>query len=75
MKVKVVARYVIKGKHIITTVRCEAERVIDHNQPLCRPLAKVMDVQQLQTLPGIFHGIATYSLDVFKEKSERIQTF
>ena len=32
----------------ITTVRSEAERVIDHNLPVCRrPLTGVMGVQQL----------------------------
>ena len=43
----------------MATVCSEAERVRDHNRPVCRPLAKVIDVPQLKTLPGIFRCIAT----------------
>ena len=57
-----------KGKHI-TTVRSEAERVIDHYLPVRRPLAVAMDVQQPQTLAGTPLGIATGRLSSCLKKN------
>ena len=63
---------IIQKKKHITTVRSETERARDHNQPECRPLDKAMDVQQLQTLPGISRWIATGRFVAFKKIYERI---
>ena len=55
----------------VTIVRSEAEgeRVRNHNPPVCRPLARAMDVQQLHTLPDISRWIATGRFVVFEEKN------
>ena len=47
----------------VTTVCSEAEMVIDHNLPVCRPLIEVL---QHQTLPGIALGLATGCLSCLK---------
>ena len=58
-----------KEKHI-TTVRSEAERVIDHNLPVCHPLTEVMGVQHYGPYEALLLG-SHPSLVVFKENSER----
>ena len=57
-----------KEKYTIT-VRSEAERVIDHNLPVCHPLTEVMGVQHYRPYEALLLG-SHPSLVVFKEKSE-----
>ena len=52
------------------TVRSEAERVIDHNLPVCHPLTEVMGVRHYRPYEALLLG-SHPSLVVFKEKSER----
>ena len=56
-----------KEKHI-TTIRSEAERVINHSLPVCHPLTKVMGVQHYRPYEAFLLGSHS-SLVVFKEKS------
>ena len=58
-----------KNKHKMT-VRSEAERVIDHNLPICHPLTEVMGVQHYRPYEALLLG-SHPSLVVFKENSER----
>ena len=58
-----------KEEHIITTIRSEAERVINRTLPVCRPLTEVMSVQHYRSYEAFLLGSRS-SLVVFKEKSE-----
>ena len=57
-----------KEEHI-TTIRSEAERVINRTLPVCRPLTEVMSVQHYRSYEAFLLGSRS-SLVVFKEKSE-----
>ena len=56
-------------KEHITTIRSEAERVINRTLPVCRPLTEVMSVQHYRSYEVFLLGSRS-SLVVFKEKSE-----
>ena len=58
-----------KEEHI-TTIRSEAEGVINHTLPICHPLTEVMGGQHYRSYQALLLG-ARWSLVVFKEKSER----
>ena len=53
----------------------------DHNQPVCHPLARAVGVQQLQTLRGFPHKVATRRLSCLKKNmnaskpSEHVKRF
>ena len=57
-----------KEEHI-TTIRSEAERVINRTLPVCHPLTEVMGVQHYRSYEAFLLGSHS-SLIVFKEKSE-----
>ena len=44
-----------KEEHI-TTVRSEAERVIDHTLPVCHPLTEIMGVQHYRPYQALLLG-------------------
>ena len=44
-----------KEEHI-TTIRSEAERVIDHTLPVCHPLTEVMGVQHYRSYQALLLG-------------------
>ena len=44
----VIGRQINKEKHKITIVRSEAERARNNSPPVCRPLARAMDIQLLR---------------------------
>ena len=53
----------------MTTIRSEAERVINHTLPVRHPLTEVMGVQHYRSYEAFLLGSHS-SLVVFKEKSE-----
>ena len=55
-----------KEEHI-TTIRSEAERVINRTLPVCYPLTEVMGVQHYRSYEAFLLGSHS-SLVVFKEK-------
>ena len=57
------------NKEHITTIRNEAERVINHTLPVCHPLTEVMGVQHYRSYEAFLLGSHS-SLVVFKKKSE-----
>ena len=57
-----------KEEHI-TTIRIEAERVIDRTLPVCHPLTEIMGVQHYRSYEAFLLGSHS-SLVVFKEKYE-----
>ena len=57
-----------KEEHI-TTIRSEAERVIDRTLPVCHPLTKIMGVQHYRSYEAFLLGSHS-SLVVFKENSD-----
>ena len=58
------------NKEHITTIRSEAEGVINRTLPICHPLTEVMGGQHYRSYQALLLG-ARWSLVVFKEKSER----
>ena len=57
-----------KEEHI-TTIRSEAERVINRTLPVCHPSTEVMGVQHYRSYEAFLLGSHS-SLVVFKEKPE-----
>ena len=57
-----------KEEHI-TTIRSEAERVMNRTLPVCHPLTEVMGVKHYRSYEAFLLGSHS-SLVVFKEKSE-----
>ena len=61
--------YIQDNKEHITTIRSEAERVINRTLPVCHPLTEVMGVQHYRSYEA-FLLRSHSSLVVFKENSE-----
>ena len=61
--------YIQEHKEHITTIRSEADRVINRTLPVCHPLTEVMGVQHYRSYEAFLLGSHS-SLVVLKEKSE-----
>ena len=51
-----------KEEHIITTIRSEAERVINRTLPVCHPLTEVMGVQHYRSYEAFLLGSHSFLL-------------